>query len=117
MGLDQMAYSRAKENSKDSFEISYWRKHPNLEGWMEKLYRQKGGTEEMFNFVELELTKEDLLRLQEDITNGSVAELGTTGFFFGNPSDEIYREHDLNFISKALSEIAEGRKIIYVSSW
>ena len=24
-------------------ELHYWRKHPNLQGWMENLYREKGG--------------------------------------------------------------------------
>ena len=30
-------------------EIAYWRKHPDLHGWMENLYREKGGREKSFN--------------------------------------------------------------------
>ncbi|ODR91767.1 hypothetical protein A8M32_08600 [Sinorhizobium alkalisoli] len=25
--------------------LHYWRKHPNLHGWMERLYREEGGTQ------------------------------------------------------------------------
>ena len=32
------------ENGEDAYtEIAYWRKHPNLHGWMEDLYYKKGG--------------------------------------------------------------------------
>ena len=30
----------------DVEQIHYWRKHPNLHGWMEDLYRAKGGAAE-----------------------------------------------------------------------
>ena len=35
-------------------ELAYWRKHPNLHGWMEMLWEQKGGVG-TFNGIELEL--------------------------------------------------------------
>ena len=44
--------------------LFYWRKHPNLHGWFEKLYREKGGKEEEFNCEFLELTTEDLNNLE-----------------------------------------------------
>ena len=97
-------------------EIAYWRKHPNLQGWMEMLYEQRGGTK-TFNGVELELTWEDVDRLEKDIKRGSVAELGTVGFFFGDPSDEYYKEQDLKFCIDAKAELFLGRKVFYNSSW
>jgi hypothetical protein len=121
MGLDQYAYVASKANSDwdDSSrqEISYWRKHPNLQGWMEQLAQEKGVPYDTFNDVELELTWEDINRLEKDIKSGQVSELGTTGFFFGDPSDEYYREHDLEFCVNAKAELFLGRKVFYNSSW
>lgn len=126
MGLDQFAYIAGKANSEwddaSSQEIAYWRKHPNLQGWMEKLWEAKGkpnvdGGGDMFNNIELELTWEDVDRLEKDIKAGVVSELETTGFFFGDPSDDYYREHDLEFCVNAKAELFLGRKVFYNSSW
>ena len=55
MGLDQYATARKGEATidedgyayyKDSIELAYWRKHPNLEGFMSDLYYEKGGEDE-----------------------------------------------------------------------
>ena len=118
MGLDQYAYvaSKANDDYEKRQDIAYWRKHPNLQGWMEKLYEAKGGTEE-FNGVELELTWEDVDMLEKDIKSGVVAGLDTTGFFFGKPSDDYYYETDLKFCIDAKAECFLGRKVFYNSSW
>jgi hypothetical protein len=119
MGLDQYAYIASKEKAdyETHQEIAYWRKHPNLQGWMEKLAEEKGLAYDTFNGVELELTWEDVDRLEKDIKSGQVSELGTTGFFFGNPSDEYYREQDLQFCIDAKAELFLKRKVFYNSSW
>lgn len=126
MGLDQFAYIAGKANSEwddaSRQEIAYWRKHPNLQGWMEKLWEAKGkpnvdGGGDMFNNIELELTWEDVDRLEKDIKAGVVSELETTGFFFGEPSDDYYREDDLEFCVNAKAELFLGRKVFYNSSW
>jgi hypothetical protein len=121
MGLDQYAYVAGKYDTDydDSSrqEVAYWRKHPNLQGWMEKLAQEKGLQYDSFNGVELELIWEDIDRLEKDIKSGQVSELGTTGFFFGDPSDEYYREHDLEFCVNAKAELFLGRKVFYNSSW
>ena len=57
MGLD--AYGKVKSPEGEVEEIAYWRKHNALHGWMESLYRKKGGTEE-FNCIPVELNKTDL---------------------------------------------------------
>jgi len=121
MGLDQYAYIASKANTEwdDSSrqDVSYWRKHPNLQGWMEQLAQEKGVQYDTFNGVELELTWEDIDKLEKDIKSGQVSELGTTGFFFGDPSDEYYREQDLDFCTNAKAELFLKRKVFYNSSW
>ena len=106
MGLDQYAYARkgAPETEtrefeyldeqgikqtqtevhviyKDEIELAYWRKHPNLQGWMEQLYRSKGGDERDFNCVDVVLTAADLdsnLSCTVTATNASGAQSVTS---------------------------------------
>lgn len=151
MGLDQYAYVARKQGEREEFfeqeglhfdgntgewvsppgglteprELAYWRKHPNLQGWMEALWESKGrpGTDPeeerdfSFNGIEIELTFDDIVKLENDINNGTVAQLDTTGFFFGDPSDEYYKEQDLEFVKKAKAELFCGLKVFYNSSW
>jgi hypothetical protein len=153
MGLDQYAYIANKQGHRAEWydgaefnketnefenpnitkpqEIAYWRKHPNLQGWMEKLWLRKNGYPtdnrdqfiqnkqplDDFNGVELELTWDDVDKLEKDIKAGSVAKLGTKGFFFGDPSDDYYRKQDLQFCIDAKAELFLGRKVFYNSSW
>lgn len=95
-------------------EIAYWRKHPNLHGWMQRLWEEKGNSGE-FNGDELELTWADLDALERAVVH---AQLPTTGgFFFGDPSDSYYREQDLEFIKNARAELFLGLRVFYNSSW
>lgn len=96
-------------------EIAYWRKHPNLHGWMERLAESKGLEYRTFNGVELELTWQDLDELEQAVTHGQLP--ATRGFFFGDNSDEHYREQDLEFIKNARAELFLGLKVFYNSSW
>jgi len=112
MGLDQ--YASVRKDGQEDQEIAYWRKHPNLQGWMEDLWRSKGGEGE-FNCVEVELTFEDLEQLEESIEGAELPE--TSGFFFGNDSSDYYREQDLEFIADASEAIEQGYKVIYTSWW
>ena len=137
MGLDQYAYVAAKAGQQSEFyegsqfdketgeyvnpkvakprEIAYWRKHPNLQGWMEQLAEKKGLEYGSFNGIELELTWQDLDDLERAVTHGQLP--STQGFFFGNESDEYYRQHDLQFIREARAELFMGLKVFYNSSW
>ena len=65
----------------EASELHYWRKHPNLHGWMQKLYYEKGGKDEIFNCVPVALTGQDLDRLEADVKDGELPL--TAGFFFG----------------------------------
>ena len=122
MGLDQYAYCRAKKKGSygDSREIAYWRKHPNLQGWMEQLwikqnpdYNPEGNN--MFNGVELELSWEDLNVLEQAVINDQLPQ--TKGFFFGEDSDAYYKQSVLEFVRNARAEIFLGLKVFYNSSW
>lgn len=136
MGLDQYAYVASRAGQQNDFyegaewdkelgesvnpnvakprEIAYWRKHPNLQGWMNKLWNKKGfqGT---FNGDELELTWEDLDDLERAIIHRQLP--ATSGFFYGSDADDIYYEADLEFIKQARAELFLGLKVFYNSSW
>lgn len=100
--------------AEDAGELHYWRKHPNLHGWMEALYREKGGTDPHFNCVNVQLTAADLDRLEDAIRNRTLPP--TEGFFFG-VSDGSEVEDDLTFIAKAREALAEGLTVFYSSWW
>ena len=95
-------------------ELAYWRKHPNLHGWMDRLWRERGG-ESDFNGDELELTAEDLDNLEYDVENNRLPP--TSGFFFGEGADDYYKQDDLKFIQEARAEMFLGLKVFYNSSW
>lgn len=141
MGLDMYAYSANKPGAQSEYwengnynektgefvstctkpkELAYWRKHPNLHGWMERLWEEKGrpGAEsptETFNGIELELTWDDIEQLEFDIQEDNLP--GTTGFFFGDDSDDYYKEQDLEFVKQAKADLFLGLKVYYNSSW
>ena len=97
-----------------SEELWYWRKHPNLHGWMEHLYYKKGGKAESFNSVNVVLTKEDLNELENCINAKNLPH--TAGFFFGESSDEDAID-DLKFVQAAREAIKEGNVVYYTSWW
>ncbi len=123
MGLDMNAFAtKAKPATEVDFstknfedtELHYWRKHPNLHGWMESLYYEKGGEADSFNCVPVVLDNEDLDVLEEDIKSGNLPD--TAGFFFGqSDGDEV--DGDLEFVAKAREAIKEGKTVYYTSWW
>lgn len=124
MGLDMYAYTAPRDlivgdvdiklNAIEHVsEIHYWRKHPNLHGWMEMLYRAKGGRK-VFNCTTVRLTAEDLDALETAVRDDLLPE--TIGFFFGL-TDGSEREDDLEFIAKARQALAEGAAVLYDSWW
>ena len=140
MGLDQYAYAAMRAGQDREFwetcvkddsgewvnhnvpkprELMYWRKHPNLQGYMEQLWTQRGqpdaGESGMFNGIELELTFEDIEILEQIIRHGQLPP--TQGFFFGDNSDDYYREQDLEFCRQARAALFMGERVFYDSSW
>jgi hypothetical protein len=130
MGLDMYAFRVKAADVVDDFnvlseeqgrsgeleELAYWRKHHDLHGWMEKLYRNKGGTKESFNCVPVRLTNEDLDALLNDVVNNTLPK--TQGFFFGqNPPDLKSIQNDCKFIAQAKEAIKAGDAVYYDSWW
>jgi hypothetical protein len=126
MGLDMYAYRVGKEHVVNDFEfnsdqdgandIAYWRKFNALHGWMERLYRERGGPKESFNCAPLRLHLEDLDQLQRDIGENKLEP--TEGFFFG--SQTIYPEDvasAMKFIFEAREIIKQGDAVYYDSWW
>ncbi len=95
-------------------QFHYWRKHPNLHGWMQQIYIAKGGKSPEFNCETLLLNPEDLDALEAAINCNLLPE--TRGSFFGVSTGEE-KEDDLEFIRKAREIIKEGCGIAYDSSW
>lgn len=133
MGLDMYAFTVSAADAGDnvvdlklrddnghtminSVELYYWRKFNALHGWMEDLYREKGGTADTFNCNTVRLNEVDLRRLEQDVFNNELKP--RNGFFFG--SQEIYPE-DLesvaDFIAKARQALTEGKAVYYDSWW
>ena len=116
MGLDQYAFARKKAEDPateedDVIQITTWRKHANLEGWMSNLFYERGGTGD-FNCVELRLFENDLAMLEKQYKNLEHA----SGFFWGEsqPEDD---EITLSFIKSAKELMAKGYEIIYSYWW
>ncbi len=120
MGLDMYAYTTTDKldrlvdfKVKNYTEIHYWRKHPNLHGWMEDLYYAKGGAKE-FNCVPVALTLEDIDHLEAAIVHHELP--ATHGFFFGESRGDEY-DDDLDFTAKARKAIEDGHTVFYDSWW
>lgn len=122
MGLDMYAFTTTGTPAQpvdfcageNAARIHYWRKHPDLHGWMERLYRDKGGEQETFNCVNLQLTAGDLDSLEADVKQKRLPE--TNGFFFGQ-SDGAELVDDLLFIAKAREALAAKLTVFYTSWW
>lgn len=126
MGLDMYAYRVKKEYATNDFEfnsdqdpaedLAYWRKFNALHGWMENLYRDRGGPKESFNCAPLRLHLEDIDQLEKDIASNNLTPIG--GFFFGEQT--IYPEDIAStkrFIRDARQAMKDGFDVYYDSWW
>ncbi len=134
MGLDQTIGVNGEEP------IGCWRKHPDLHGWMEWLWRckrivagevRKSDPEAMLNYffgeataaevnifnqVDLPLTEEDILACIKAIRNDELPH--TDGFFFGESDrTEEQRQEDLGIMEKCLEAVRQGKEVVYWSWW
>jgi hypothetical protein len=127
MGLDMYAFTVDATTVGDgvtdvalgdnAMEICYWRKFNALHGWMEDLYRLKGGSKDSFNCTTVRLDLSDLDRLEMDAGQNKL--VPRNGFFFGDTTS-IHPE-DLesvgDFVKVARQSIAEGKAVFYDSWW
>ena len=111
-GYDRVLSAMGKD---DNEELGYWRKHPNLHGYIVQTFA--GGVDEC---QMIPLTRANLL----DIINAVKAKRlpHTTGFFFGtsNDSNDV---QTIEILMKALKwldadpKAANRREIYYQASW
>ena len=101
--FEDEVYLANESNTDTCTKIQCWRNHYSLHDWMKNLYREKGGTKDIFNCATVELTLEDLHRLESDIRNAE--------FFFENVKDY------LDFIKIAKEAIFDGDRVFYDSWW
>jgi hypothetical protein len=95
-------------------ELGYWRKHPNLHGYIVQTFAD--GVDEC---QDIELSAEDLRTTIAAINAGSLPE--TDGFFFGS-SEGKPKETDLQVFRAALAWVedksdASWRSVVYHASW
>ena len=136
MGLDQyaMAVYPHRENTDFDYvwtrsdnadkitDLAQWRKHADLQGYMEELFyakREQAGEPlerdwQAFNCQAVRLSFQDLEDLENAVKNENLPH--TTGFFFGqsHPDD---KKDTLKFIVKARKAIAQDMEIYYDSWW
>lgn len=118
MGLDQWFFAEIDDERGD-IEIAYYRKHPDLHGWMEDRWlsqEAKSATAAEFNCVRLYLDEDDLADLRRDVKNWNLPE--TQGFFFGDgrPDDEC-NERYFETINACLAWLDKGHRVYYTSWW
>lgn len=122
MGLDQYVYASLREIDDyvdfelfpaEDHQVWYFRKHPNLHGWMHDLYKKRNGSNESFNTSPIRLTIDDLLKLRVDVLKNRLPD--TEGFFFG-VSHPYHKDETLRMIDKALAYLGAG-DVVYYYAW
>ena len=136
MGLDQYAYLRNKDSKlngtitdEDYSNIKYeWRKHARLQVFMRNLHREKNPDAHEGSFglgfnneSSLELTTEDLEKLEKAIKEDFFDCFASDGYFWGQQFQEDsakeYKDQDKNFVKWARQELKDGNKVFYSCSW
>lgn len=98
------------------YELSYWRKHPNLHGYIVQEFAD--GKDEC---QEIPLGEDELIQIMEAVKANELPH--TTGFFFGvSEGTPEERQEDLNILQSALEWLRtkeEGiwRSVYYQASW
>jgi hypothetical protein len=116
MGLDQYVFEVPPNHPPDELvnELFYWRKHADLQGWMEQLWRTKTNPpeDESMNCQQVSLTLEDILQLELVYDQLPY----TTGFFFGT-SNKFSNHDTASFIKLAKASLLNGNKLFYTADW
>lgn len=112
-------YDAMEADGAEVFELKYWRKFNNLHGWMERLYADKGGTEQ-FNCQSVRLTLEDLARLEREVLEEPGAFAPTPGFLFGSQEDLTLEDKTniIEFVGRARAFLwLNPDGAVYYDSW
>jgi hypothetical protein len=122
MGLDQYAYIKTAESSEEGESAKFtWRKHSQLQTFMEALYTERTGLDATdLNCGELVLQAADIDMLEQAINDSALPHC-EGGFFYGDQFQEEqtteYRDYDLEFCAWARTEMQAGSIVIYSCWW
>ena len=122
MGLDQYAYIKTAESGEEGESAKFtWRKHSQLQTFMETLYTERTGLDATdLNCGELVLQAADIDSLEKAVKTSALPQC-EGGFFYGHQfQDEQtaeYRDYDLEFCAWARSEMQTGSTVIYSCWW
>jgi hypothetical protein len=102
------------EVSRHELQLGYWRKHPNLHGYIVQTFAE--GKDEC---QDIDLSAENIEQIIKAVEDGILPP--TTGFFFG-ASDGSEKEEDLAIFKAALEwlnvkEKEVWRSVVYRASW
>lgn len=116
MGLDQFLFEGVDSERK---EIGYWRKHPDLHGFVEELWRARNSEQECgsFNCEDLELSEEDILQIINCSKDKSFSKHDGTKWFFFGQTDGHHHEKTVEIMENALQLKRQGKRIFYSSWW
>jgi len=105
---------------KTCYELGYWRKHPNLHGYIVRNFAEDGDD----NCKPIWLTKDNLETLREAIKSDAIHDEQTTGFFFGESErDEDTKQRDIAIIDNAIKWLKEKERgknwanVYYCAEW
>lgn len=120
---DRYSHKMTKKTLEDGFEVrrievelGYWRKHPNLHGYIVNTFAS--GKDEC---QQIDLSKENLENIITAVNEKRLPH--TEGFFFGQSyNNEEEREKDIKIILGALKWLEPSgdksyRRIYYQASW
>lgn len=115
-------YKKNHGEPDDLEEVGYWRKHPDLHGIMETMFKERTyhHKNDTFNCLPLLLSKDDLTDLVERSEKFYLNQEKTdpvVGFFFGATMHDDWLD-SVNIFKKALEDTDfETESIIYDSWW
>mgnify|MGYP004226379585 FL=1 len=115
LGLDQYLVAKKNENTE---QLGIWRKHANLQGFMQNLAVEKKIVKNVddFNCVDLPLNLDDISRVVAAIVLKDLPQ--TNGFFFGaSYGDDAEAQRDLLIFDEAASYANMGWNIVYRCWW
>jgi len=111
MGLDMYAFRPLLKSApwismtSDAARLFYWRKHPDLHGWIEALYRSMRDGRD-FNLIPVRLEQPDIDALEAAVKTETLP--ATSVFVFGESKPE--HNNATSISSEARAAIADGRR-------
>jgi hypothetical protein len=110
MGLDMYIFAEGPEGS-DATELAYWRKHPNLHGYIVREFA--GGVDEC---QKIPLSRADISKTLAAVKSDALPDTG--GFFFGvsRPGDKLHTLPQLAGVLEYMLAHPDVR-VFYQASW